>query len=52
MKQKKFDWAYAAAVLLPVAILAIWEITVKSGILRASLLPAPSTIGKALVKNF
>ena len=52
MKQKKFDWAYAAAVMLPVAILAIWEFAVKSGTLKASLLPAPSTIGKALAKNF
>lgn len=52
MKKKKFDLAYVAAVFIPVLILVIWEIAVKTGALRASLLPAPSTIGKALVKNF
>lgn len=50
-KRKKLDSAYITAVAIPLLILVLWEVSVKRGILTATVMPAPSTIGKALITN-
>lgn len=50
-KKKKFESAYVAAVLIPVALIAFWEIASRTGLLTTALLPSPSKIWQAFINN-
>ncbi len=51
MKLRRFA-GYGPAVVLAVAIVAIWEIVVRANLLSSHFLPSPSTIAQALVLNW